>query len=164
MEKYVRDQEITAEDLRRALRVGTISGHLVPVLCGSAFKNKGVQPLLDAVVDYLPSPLDLPPTIGHSLRGDEVLERRPADDEPFAALAFKIQSDPFVGKLTYLRVYSGTLEKGSTVLNSTKDKRERIGRILEMHANHREDKRLIYAGDIVAVVGLKTTTTGDTLC
>ena len=164
MAKYVHEQEITADDLRRALRVGTISGHIVPVLCGSAFKNKGIQPLLDAVVDYLPSPLDVPPTIGRSLRGDEVIERRPADDERFSALAFKIQSDPFVGKLTYLRVYSGSLTKGSAVLNSTKDKRERIGRILEMHANHREDRDSIYAGDIVAVVGLKTTTTGDTLC
>jgi elongation factor G len=164
MEKYVSEEEITDEDLRRALRVGTISGHLVPVLCGSAFKNKGVQPLLDAVVDYLPSPTDLPPTIGHSLRGDEIIERKPSDSEPFAALAFKIQTDPFVGKLTYLRIYSGTLEKGSTILNSTKDKRERIGRVLEMHANHREDKDVIFAGDIIAVVGLKTTTTGDTLC
>ena len=164
MAKYVHDEEITADDLRRALRVGTIFGHIVPVLCGSAFKNKGIQPLLDAVVDYLPSPLDVPPTIGRSLRGDEVVERRPADDERFSALAFKIQSDPFVGKLTYLRVYSGSLMKGSAVLNSTKDKRERIGRILEMHANHREDRDSIYAGDIVAVVGLKTTTTGDTLC
>jgi elongation factor G len=164
MEKYVGEQEITGDDLRRALRVGTIEGHLVPVLCGSAFKNKGVQPLLDAVVEYLPSPVDLPPTIGHSLRGEEILERKASDSEPFAALAFKIQTDPFVGKLTYLRVYSGTLEKGSTILNSTKDKRERIGRVLEMHANHREDKEAIFAGDIVAVVGLKTTTTGDTLC
>jgi elongation factor G len=164
MSKYVHDEEITAGDLRRALRVGTISGHIVPVLCGSAFKNKGIQPLLDAVVDYLPSPLDVPPAIGRSLRGDEVIERRAVDDERFSALAFKIQSDPFVGKLTYLRVYSGTLLKGSAVLNSTKDKRERIGRILEMHANHREDRDAIYAGDIVAVVGLKTTTTGDTLC
>ena len=164
MSKYVHDIEITADDLRRALRVGTISGHIVPVLCGSAFKNKGIQPLLDAVVDYLPSPLDVPATIGRSLRGDEVLERRAADDEKFSALAFKIQSDPFVGKLTYLRVYSGSLSKGSAVLNSTKDKRERIGRILEMHANHREDRDSIHAGDIVAVVGLKTTTTGDTLC
>jgi elongation factor G len=164
MEKFVGEEEITGDDLRRALRVGTIEGHLVPVLCGSAFKNKGVQPLLDAVVDYLPSPVDLPPTIGHSLRGDEILERKAADSEPFSALAFKIQTDPFVGKLTYLRVYSGTLEKGSTILNSTKDKRERIGRVLEMHANHREDKDVLFAGDIVAVVGLKTTTTGDTLC
>jgi len=164
MEKYVHEQEITAEDLRRAIRTGTITGHTVPVLCGSAFKNKGVQPLLDAVVDYLPSPLDVPPTIGHSLRGDAELVREPRDDEPFAALAFKIMSDPFVGKLTYMRVYSGTLEKGTTVLNSSKDKRERIGRILQMHANHREDKDVVFTGDIVAVVGLKTTTTGDTLC
>ncbi|MGD0219349.1 MAG: elongation factor G [Acidimicrobiales bacterium] len=164
MEKFVHDVEITADDLRRALRVGTIAGHVVPVLCGSAFKNKGIQPLLDAVVDYLPSPLDVPATIGHNLRGDEIVSRRAADDEHFSALAFKIQADPFVGRLTYLRVYSGSLTKGAAVLNSTKDKRERIGRILEMHANHREDRDSIYAGDIVAVVGLKTTTTGDTLC
>ncbi len=163
MEKYVGEEEITEEDLRRAIRIGTIAGHAVPVLCGSAFKNKGVQPLLDAVVDYLPSPLDIPPTPGLTPRG-EPIERAASDDEPFAALAFKIQSDPFVGKLTYMRVYSGTLEKGSAVLNSTKDKRERIGRILQMHANHREDLDLVYAGDIVAVVGLKGTTTGDTLC
>ncbi len=164
MAKYVHEMEITVDDLRRALRVGTISGHIVPVLCGSAFKNKGIQPLLDAVVEYLPSPLDVPSTIGHSLRGEEIIERVAADDERFSALAFKIQSDPFVGKLTYLRVYSGSLTKGSAVLNSTKDKRERIGRILEMHANHREDRDTIYTGDIVAVVGLKSTTTGDTLC
>ncbi|HVC24735.1 MAG TPA: elongation factor G [Acidimicrobiales bacterium] len=163
MEKYVGEEEITEADLRRAIRIGTIAGHAVPVLCGSAFKNKGVQPLLDAVVDYLPSPLDIPPTPGLTPRG-EPTERAASDDEPFAALAFKIQSDPFVGKLTYMRVYSGTLEKGSAVLNSTKDKRERIGRILQMHANHREDLDLVYAGDIVAVVGLKGTTTGDTLC
>ncbi|MGH9072532.1 MAG: elongation factor G [Acidimicrobiales bacterium] len=164
MERYVADQEITAEDLRRALRRGTISNHVVPVLCGSAFKNKGVQPLLDAVVDFLPSPLDVPPTRGTDQKGVEKLER-PADDQaPFAALAFKIMSDPYVGKLTYFRVYSGTLEKGSTVLNSSKDKKERVGRILQMHANHREDKDAIFAGDIVAAVGLKITTTGDTLC
>ena len=162
MEKYVGEEEITEEDLRRAVRHGAISGLAVPVLCGSAFKNKGVQPLLDAVVDYLPSPLDVPPTPGTTLRG-EAAERAASDEEPFAALAFKIQSDPFVGKLTYIRVYSGTLEKGSSVLNSTKDKRERIGRILQMHANHREDLDVIHAGDIVAVVGLKGTTTGDTL-
>ncbi|MHB1782596.1 MAG: elongation factor G, partial [Acidimicrobiales bacterium] len=162
MEKYVGEQEITEEDLRRAVRHGAISGLAVPVLCGSAFKNKGVQPLLDAVVDYLPSPLDVPPTPGTTLRGEEA-ERTASDEEPFAALAFKIQTDPFVGKLTYIRVYSGTLEKGSSVLNSTKDKRERIGRILQMHANHREDLDVIHAGDIVAVVGLKGTTTGDTL-
>ncbi len=162
MEKYVGEEEITEEDLRRAVRHGAISGLAVPVLCGSAFKNKGVQPLLDAVVDYLPSPLDVPPTPGTTLRGEEA-ERTASDEEPFAALAFKIQTDPFVGKLTYIRVYSGTLEKGSSVLNSTKDKRERIGRILQMHANHREDLDVIHAGDIVAVVGLKGTTTGDTL-
>ncbi|MDA8297928.1 MAG: elongation factor G [Actinomycetota bacterium] len=164
MEKYVGDEEITAEDLRRALRNGTIAGDFVPVLCGSAFKNKGVQPMLDAVVDYLPSPLDIPPTEGKALRGDEALERKADDAEPFSALAFKIMSDPFVGKLTYLRVYSGTLAKGTTVLNSTKDKKERIGRILQMHANHREDREEVHTGDIVAVVGLKSTTTGDTLC
>jgi elongation factor G len=163
MEKYVADEEITEDDLRRAVRHGTIEGLAVPVLCGSAFKNKGVQPLLDAVVDYLPSPLDVPPTPGTTPRG-EASERQASDEEPFAALAFKIQTDPFVGKLTYIRVYSGTLEKGSSVLNSTKDKRERIGRILQMHANHREDLDVIHAGDIVAVVGLKGTTTGDTLC
>ncbi len=163
MERYVADEEITAEDLRRALRRATIAGEIVPVLCGSAFKNKGVQPLLDAVVDYLPSPLDIPPTAGTDLKGQPV-ERKAEDAEPFAALAFKIMTDPYVGKLTYLRVYSGTLEKGSGVLNSTKDKKERVGRILQMHANHREDKDAIFAGDIVAAVGLKNTTTGDTLC
>jgi len=164
MEKYVSEEHITARDLRYALRIGTINNHLVPVLCGSAFKNKGVQPLLDAVVDYLPSPVDILPTTGHSMKGHDEVVREPRDDEAFAALAFKVQSDPFVGKLTYIRVYSGTLEKGSAVLNSTKDKRERIGRILAMHANHREDKDFIFTGDIVAVVGLKTTSTGDTLC
>ena len=163
MEKYVTDQEITAEDLRRAIRHGTIEGHLVPVLCGSAFKNKGVQPLLDAVVDYLPSPVDIPATRGVTPKGEEA-HREARDDEAFSALAFKIMSDPYVGKLTYLRVYSGSIEKGTTVLNSSKDKRERIGRILKMHANHREDVDALFAGDIVAVVGLKDTTTGDTLC
>ena len=163
LEKYVGDEEITPEDLRNALRVGTIANHIVPVLCGSAFKNKGVQPLLDAVVDFLPSPLDVPGAPGVTPKGEEAL-REARDDAPFAALAFKIQSDPYVGKLTYIRVYSGTLEKGSAVFNSTKDKRERIGRILQMHANHREDKDVVHAGDIVAVVGLKSTSTGDTLC
>jgi elongation factor G len=165
MEKYLAEEEITADDLRRALRAATLTSEVVPVLCGSAFKNKGVQPMLDAVVDYLPSPLDLPPTPG-TLPGkpDQVAER-PADDAaPFSALAFKIMSDPHVGKLTYIRVYSGTLSKGSSILNSTKDRKERVGRILQMHANHREDKDAIFAGDIVAVVGLKQTTTGDTLC
>src|SRR5665213_3515343 len=163
-EKYLGDETITASDLRRALRHGTISNHIVPVLCGSAFKNKGVQPLLDAVVDYLPSPIDIEPATGKATRGDAQLIREPSDSEPFSALAFKIQTDPFVGKLTYIRVYSGSLEKGSALLNSTKDRRERIGRILQMHANHREDRDVVYTGDIVAVVGLKGTTTGDTLC
>ena len=163
-EKYIGEQEITADDLRRALRAGTISNRIVPVLCGSAFKNKGVQPMLDAVVDFLPSPLDVPPTTGTAVRSGEELERRPDDDEAFAALAFKIMSDPHVGKLTYFRVYSGQLAKGSAVLNSTKDRKERVGRLLQMHANHREDKEAVFAGDIVAAVGLKHTTTGDTLC
>jgi elongation factor G len=162
--KYLADEEITAEDLRRALRAGTIASQLVPVLCGSAFKNKGVQPLLDAVIDYLPSPLDVPPVTGTDMKGLEELERPPDDKAPFAALAFKIMSDPYVGKLTYFRVYSGTLPQGSAVLNSIKDRKERVGRILQMHANHREDKNAVFAGDIVAAVGLKFTTTGDTLC
>jgi elongation factor G len=164
MEKYVGDEEITADDLRKALRKGTIANEIVPVLCGSAFKNKGVQPLLDAVVDFLPSPIDLPPVTGMDIKGIEELERVADDKAPFSALAFKIMSDPHVGKLTYFRVYSGTLKKGDAVLNSTKDRKERIGRILQMHANHREDKTAIFAGDIVAAVGLKQTTTGDTLC
>jgi elongation factor G len=165
LEKYLHDHEITAEDLRRGLRTVTLGGHAVPILCGSAFKNKGVQPLLDAVVDYLPSPLDIPPTTGHLPRKEDEIVERPADDSaPFAALAFKIMTDPYVGKLTYLRVYSGTLVKGSGLLNSTKDRKERVGRILQMHANSREDLDAVFAGDIVAVVGLKQTTTGDTLC
>src|SRR2546423_4738980 len=164
LEKYVGEEEITATDLRRALRTGTIANDFVPVLCGTAFKNKGVQPLLDAVVDYLPSPLDVPPVMGTDLKGIEELERKPDDTAPFAALAFKIMSDPYVGKLTYFRVYSGTISAGSAVSNSIKDKKERVGRILQMHANHREDKQAVFAGDIVAAVGLKFTTTGDTLC
>jgi elongation factor G len=163
-EKYVAEEAITPADLRQALRKATIANHVVPVMCGSAFKNKGVQPMLDAVVDFLPSPQDIEPTKGTDLKGIDVLERPAVDDAPFAALAFKIMSDPYVGKLTYFRVYSGTLAKGSSVLNSTKDRRERIGRILQMHANHREDKDAVFAGDIVAAVGLKVTTTGDTLC
>ncbi|HLG91525.1 MAG TPA: GTP-binding protein, partial [Acidimicrobiales bacterium] len=161
-ERYLADEEVSPADLRRALRRGTISNQVVPVLCGSAFKNKGVQPLLDAVADYLPSPLDIPPTKGVDPKGLEELERPADDDAPFAALAFKIMSDPYVGKLTYFRVYSGTLEKGSTVYNSSKDRKERVGRILQMHANHREDKDVVFSGDIVAAVGLKFTTTGDT--
>ena len=164
MEKYLAEEPITADDLRRALRTATLAAAVVPVLCGSAFKNKGVQPMLDAVVDFLPSPLDLPPTEGHRPNHTEDLEERKADDsEPFSALAFKIMTDPFVGKLTYIRVYSGTLQKGASISNTTKDKKERVGRILQMHANHREDKDAIFAGDIMAVVGLKNTTTGDTL-
>ena len=165
MEKYLGDEEITPEDLQRAIRTATLGSHAVPILCGSAFKNKGVQPMLDAVVDYLPSPLDIPPTMGTVPRKEGVTVERPPDDTaPFAALAFKIMTDPYVGKLTYLRVYSGTLTKGSGVMNSTKDRKERIGRILQMHANSREDLDATYAGDIVAAVGLKQTTTGDTLC
>ncbi len=165
MEKYLGDEEITPDDLRRALRTVTLGGHAVPVLCGSAFKNKGVQPMLDAVVDYLPSPLDIPPTIGTVPRKEgETVERAATDEAPFSALAFKIMTDPYVGKLTYLRVYSGTLAKGSGVLNSTKDRKERVGRLLQMHANSREDLDAVFAGDIVAAVGLKQTTTGDTLC
>src|SRR5688572_25896917 len=162
-EKYIGEEEITTDDLRRAIRTATVSGQFVPVLCGSAFKNKGVQALLDAVVDYLPSPLDIPAMLGVDPKTGDVLERKAADDEPFAALAFKIMSDPHVGKLTYFRVYSGTLEAGSGVVNSTKGRKERIGRLLQMHANHREDVDSVRAGDIIAGVGLKQTTTGDTL-
>ncbi|MDQ3147415.1 MAG: elongation factor G [Actinomycetota bacterium] len=163
LEKYAGDEAITADDLRRALRVGTIQNYCVPVLCGSAFKNKGVQPMLDAVIDFLPSPLDLPAITGMDVKGIEELKRPADDSEPFSALAFKIMSDPHVGKLTYFRVYSGTLGAGSYVYNSSKDRKERIGRLLQMHANHREDKQAVFAGDIVAAIGLKNTTTGDTL-
>ena len=165
MEKYLGDEEILPEDLTRALRTVTLGNHAVPILCGTAFKNKGVQPMLDAVVEYLPSPLDIPPTMGTVPRKEGIeVERPPDDSAPFSALAFKIMTDPYVGKLTYLRVYSGTLAKGSAVVNSTKDRKERIGRILQMHANTREDLDTMFAGDIVAAVGLKQTTTGDTLC
>ena len=164
MEKFLADEEISAEDLQGALRTATLANEVVPVLCGSAFKNKGVQPMLDAVVDYLPSPLDLPPTAGTKPGSPEETLERPVDDSaPFSALAFKIMTDPYVGKLTYLRVYSGSLRKGATVMNTTRERKERIGRLLQMHANHREDKNAIFAGDIVAAVGLKQTTTGDTL-
>lgn len=162
-EKYLSEEEISVADLKRALRAGTIANQIVPVLCGTAFKNKGVQPLLDAVVDFLPSPIDVPATPGIHPSTEEPMERKASDDEPFSALAFKIMSDPYVGKLTYFRVYSGKLEAGSQVLNTTKDRKERVGRILQMHANHREDKDSVFAGDIVAAVGLKNTTTGDTL-
>ncbi|HEY5105069.1 MAG TPA: elongation factor G [Acidimicrobiales bacterium] len=164
LEKVLGDEEITVDDVRHALRRGTLEGHCVPILNGTAFKNKGVQPMLDAVVDFLPSPVDLPPTQGTKPGKEEVLERKPDDNEPFSALAFKIMTDPFVGKLTYLRVYSGTLQKGDTVINTTKGmKRERLGRLLLMHANNREDLDTIRTGDIVAAVGLKQVTTGDTL-
>jgi elongation factor G len=163
MEKYLGDEEITVEELKRALRAGTIKGEFVPVLCGSAFKNKGVQPMLDAVVDFLPSPIDIPPTEGLDMKGEHTLERDADDKAPFSALAFKIVADPY-GKLTYFRVYSGTVEKGSEIFNSTKDKKERVGRLLRMHANNREDIEIAYAGDIVAGLGFKNTTTGDTLC
>jgi elongation factor G len=163
MEKYLDDAELSPEDIKRAIRKGTLSFSFVPVLCGSAFKNKGVQPMLDAVVDFLPSPIDIPPATGMDIKGIEVLER-PADEKaPFAALAFKIVSDPF-GRLTYFRVYSGSVDKGAEVYNSTKERKERLGRILVMHANHREDVDVAMAGDIVAGLGFKNTTTGDTLC
>ena len=163
MEKYLGGEELDPNDIKRAIRNGTLAFEFVPILCGSAFKNKGVQPMLDAVVDYLPSPLDLPPTEGESVKGDEKLYRKADESEPFAALAFKIVADPF-GKLTYFRVYSGQIEKGSEVYNSTKEKKERLGRILLMHANQREDLDIAMAGDIVAGLGFKNTTTGDTLC
>jgi elongation factor G len=164
LEKYLEDLEITPDEIRQAVRIGTINQLFVPVLCGSAFKNKGVQPLLDAIIAYLPSPADLPPIRGFK-PGDESTEmaREARDEEPFTALAFKIMSDPHVGKLTYFRVYSGHAAKGEAVLNTTTGKKERIGRILRMHANHREDIEHVFAGDIVAAVGFKNTTTGDTL-
>lgn len=163
MNKYFEGEEITEEEIKAAIRKGTIEIQFTPVICGTAFKNKGVQLLLDAVVDYLPSPIDIPPVKGKDLDGNEVV-RHTSDDEPFAALAFKIMTDPYMGQLTYFRVYSGWLEAGSYVLNSTKDKKERIGRLLKMHANKREEIKEIYAGDICATVGLKYTITGDTLC
>jgi len=163
MEKYLAEEDLSEEELHAAIRKGTISNQIVPILTGTAFKNKGVQPLLDAVTMYLPSPLDLPPVTGTSIRGNEDLERKPDDDEPFAALAFKIMTDPHVGKLVYFRVYSGSLEKGQQLLNTTTGNKERLGRILQMHANNREDRDNIHAGDIVAGIGLKNTRTGDTL-
>jgi elongation factor G len=163
-EKFLNDEEITGADLRAALRRATISNQAVPVLCGAAFKNKGVQPMLDAVVAYLPSPLDVPPTKGKSLKGDNELERVADDKEAFSALAFKIMSDQHLGKLVFARVYSGMAAQGDSVLNSSRDRKERIGRIVQMHANHREPREVAYAGDIIALVGLKNTTTGDTLC
>jgi len=164
LEAYLGGEEPDEATLKRCLRKGTIAGTLIPVLCGSAFKNKGVQPLLDAVVDYLPSPMDVAAINGVKLNSDEPVVRKCSDDEPFAGLAFKIMSDPFVGSLTFVRAYSGVLNTGTMVMNSVKDNRERVGRMLLMHANHREDVKEIRAGDIVALAGLKNTTTGDTLC
>jgi len=163
MEKYLEEQEITEQDLKSAIREGTLNHGLVPVLNGTAFKNKGVQPLLDAVVDYLPSPLDIPEIIGTSVKGDEEVTRLPSDEEPFSALAFKIMTDPHVGRLAFFRVYSGSLEKGSQIYNPRTGNKERIGRILEMHANDREDVDAVYTGDIMAAIGIKDVRTGDSL-
>ncbi|MBO8157463.1 MAG: elongation factor G [Bacillaceae bacterium] len=164
MMKYLEGEEISKEELKAAIRQATCNVEFYPVLCGSAFKNKGVQLMLDAVVDYLPAPTDVPNIKGIIPDTEEEVERKSSDDEPFSALAFKVMTDPYVGKLTFFRVYSGTLDAGSYVKNSTKDKRERVGRILQMHANHREEISRVYAGDIAAAVGLKDTATGDTLC
>ena len=163
MMKYLDTNELSQEEIKKGLRVGTIANKIVPVVCGSSYKNRGVQELLDAIVDYMPSPLDIDDIKGIDDNENEVV-RKTSDEEPFSALAFKIATDPFVGKLCFFRVYSGTLESGSTVLNSTRDKKERIGRILQMHSNHREDIDKVYSGDIAAAVGLKEVTTGDTLC
>jgi elongation factor G len=163
MEKYLADEDVDSDLIRKALRRATVAGEITPVLNGTAFKNKGVQPLLDAITWYLPSPLDLPPMEGKDPRAGEMVVRKADDSEPFSALAFKIMSDPYVGRLTYLRVYSGTLKSGEGVTNATRERKERIGRLLQMHANHREDKEAVFTGDIVAVVGLKQTLTGDTL-
>ena len=163
MMKYLDGEELTPDEIKSGLRKGTLSNSLVPVTCGSSYKNKGVQELIDAVVDYLPAPTDIPDVKGTDEDGNEV-ERKTSDDAPFAALAFKIMTDPFVGKLCFFRVYSGTCETGTTILNATKDKKDRIGRILLMHANHRQDLDKVYAGDIAAAVGLKDVSTGDTLC
>ena len=164
MEKFFEGNELTIDEIKSAIRRATIAGKMNPVLCGTSYRNKGVQPLLDAVVDYLPSPVDVPPVKGTTKNKGEEIERAASDDEPFAALAFKVMVDPFVGRLVFFRVYSGCIKSGSYVYNATKGKRERIGRILRMHANHREEIDEIYAGDIAAAVGFKDTTTGDTLC
>ena len=163
MMKYLEGGELSEEDIKKGLRIGTIANTVVPVCCGSSYKNKGVQELLNNIVDYMPSPLDIPNIKGVDMDGNET-ERVTSDSEPFAALAFKIATDPFVGKLCFFRVYSGTLDAGSTILNANKGKKDRIGRILQMHANHREDIDKVYAGDIGAAVGLKEVSTGDTLC
>lgn len=164
MEKYLNGEEVDLQTLKNILRRAVITNKLVPVFCGSALKNKGVQLVLDAVVDYLPSPLDIPPVAGHDITTDEEITREASDSAPFAALAFKLQTDPFVGQLTFIRAYSGTLEAGSYVYNSTTGDKERVGRIVRLHANHREEVKTVYAGEIAAIVGLKNTKTSDTLC
>ncbi|HEY5996993.1 MAG TPA: elongation factor G [Candidatus Deferrimicrobiaceae bacterium] len=164
LEKYLNGEEVSVDELAPAIRKATIAIKMIPVVCGTAFKNKGVQPMLDAVVDYLPSPVDIPPVVGIDPNKETEIERAPDDKAPFSALAFKIMNDPFVGQLTFIRVYSGTLNSGDFVYNSTRQKKERIGRLLKMHANKREEIKTVYAGDIAAVVGLKTAYTGDTLC
>ena len=164
MEKYLGGEDITEEDIKKVIRKATVTCKMVPVTCGTSYRNKGVQPLLDAIVDFMPAPTDIPPIKGTDPETGEEDHRPSSDDEPFAALAFKIMTDPFVGKLAFFRVYSGTLDAGSYVYNSTKNKKERIGRILQMHANHRKEIEKVYSGDIAAAVGLKDTTTGDTLC
>ncbi len=164
MEKYLGGEEITEDDIKKVIRKATVTCQMVPVTCGTSYRNKGVQPLLDAIVDFMPAPTDIPPIAGVDPETGEEDHRPSSDDEPFAALAFKIMTDPFVGKLAFFRVYSGTLDAGSYVYNSTKGKKERIGRILQMHANHRKEIEKVYSGDIAAAVGLKDTTTGDTLC
>ena len=164
MEKYFSGEELTIEKIKTVIRKATIANHMVPVTCGTSYKNKGVQKLLDAIIDYMPSPVDVPAIKGVNPDTDEEEDRPSSDDEPFSALAFKIATDPFVGKLAFFRVYSGVINQGDTVLNATKDNRERFGRIVQMHANHRKDLTTVYSGDIAAAVGLKNTTTGDTLC
>ena len=164
MEKYFEEGELTQEEIKTCIRKATIANHMVPVTCGTSYKNKGVQKLLDAIIDYMPSPLDVPAIKGVNPDTEAEEERPSSDDEPFSALAFKIATDPFVGKLAFFRVYSGVVNQGDTVLNATKDTRERFGRIVQMHANHRKDLTTVYSGDIAAAVGLKNTTTGDTLC
>ena len=164
LERYLEGEDIDPQAIRDAIRKATVSGSMVPVTCGTSYKNKGVQKLLDAIVDFMPSPLDIPPVKGTNPKTDEETERPADDSAPFSALAFKIMTDPYVGRLSFFRVYSGTLETGKTVMNSTKGQRERLSRILLMHANHREDLSMVYSGDIAAAVGLKNTTTGDTLC
>ncbi len=163
MMQYLEGEEPTVDEMKKVLRKATCECQAIPVCCGTAYRNKGVQKLLDAIIEYMPSPLDIPPIKGVDLEGNEVV-RHSSDDEPFSALAFKIMTDPFVGKLAFFRVYSGTMNSGSYVLNATKDKKERVGRILQMHANKRHELDKVYSGDIAAAVGFKSTTTGDTIC